>query len=44
MSDSSTHRDEILSLLRTANCHYGAALRDAEDGLSVDAAAKKRAM
>lgn len=35
-------RDEILSLLRRADCHYGAALRDEEAGLSVDQAARKR--
>ncbi len=34
--------DEVLSLLRRADCHYGWALRDEEEGLSVDQAAVKR--
>ena len=41
MSSSSLH-DEILALLRRADCHYGAALRDEEEGLSVEEAAFKR--
>ncbi len=39
---SSSLRDEILALLRRADCHYGAALRDEEEGLSVEEAAFKR--
>lgn len=42
MSDSSPHREEVLALLRRADCHYGAALRDEEEGLSVVEAAHKR--
>ncbi len=36
------YRDEVLSLLRRADCHYGWALRDEEEGLSVEEAANKR--
>jgi hypothetical protein len=36
------YHDETLSLLRHANCHYGAALRDEEEGLRVEEAARKR--
>lgn len=36
------HHDEILSLLRRADCHYGYAIRDEEEGLSVAEAATKR--
>ncbi|MFA1705973.1 hypothetical protein ACDT10_24065 [Mycobacterium intracellulare] len=39
---SNPYRDEILSLLRRADCHYGAALRDEEAGLSIEEAARKR--
>ena len=42
MPESNQHSDEILSLLRRANCHYGAALCDEEAGLSVEKAARKR--
>jgi DNA invertase Pin-like site-specific DNA recombinase len=42
MSEVKTYRDEVLSLLRRANCHYGAALRDEEAGLSAELAARKR--
>jgi hypothetical protein len=42
MSEVKPYRDEILSLLRRADCHYGAALRDEEAGLSVEQAARKR--
>ena len=42
MGDWSAHRDEVLSLLRVADCHYGAAWRDEEDGLSVEEAARRR--
>lgn len=34
--------NEILALLRRADCHYGNALRDEDEGLSVEAAAEKR--
>jgi hypothetical protein len=36
------YHDEVLSLLRRADCHYGWALRDEEEGLTVDQAANKR--
>jgi hypothetical protein len=39
---ASAHHDEILSLLRTADCHYGGTLRDEEEGLTVAQAAHKR--
>ncbi len=42
MPAPSPHRDEVLALLRRADCHYGAALRDEEEGLSVEEAAFKR--
>ena len=42
MSDTNLHRDEILSLLRQADCHYGDALRDEEAALTVAEAARKR--
>lgn len=42
MPDPSSHRDEILALLRRADCHYGAALRDEEEGLTIEEAAHKR--
>ena len=42
MSEVKPYRDEILSLLRRADCHYGAALRDEEAGLSIEQAARKR--
>ena len=41
MSSSSLH-DEIFALLRRADCHYAAALRDEEEGLSVEEAAFNR--
>lgn len=34
--------DEILQLMRQADCHYGNALRDEEEGLSINDAARKR--
>lgn len=34
--------DEILQLMRQADCHYANALRDEEDGLSIEDAARKR--
>ncbi|SIF61262.1 Uncharacterised protein [Mycobacteroides abscessus subsp. abscessus] len=37
-----THREEVLDLLRRADCHYGNALRDEERGLSIAEAAAKR--
>lgn len=36
------YHDEVLSLLRRADCHYGWALRDEEEGLTVEEAANKR--
>lgn len=42
MTDSSPHHDEILDLLRRADCHYGFALRDEDDALTIAAAAAKR--
>ena len=36
------HHDEVLALLRRADCHYGWALRDEEEGLTVEEAANKR--
>jgi hypothetical protein len=42
MPTTNPHREEILALLRRADCHYGNALRDAEVGLTVDEAADKR--
>lgn len=42
VSQARPYRDEIMSLLRRADCHYGAALRDEEAGLSVNEAARKR--
>ena len=36
------YHDEVLALLRRADCHYGWALRDEEEGLSVEEAATKR--
>ena len=41
MQSESLH-DEIRALLRRADCHYGNALRDEEEGLSVEEAAFKR--
>ena len=35
MPTTNPHREEILALLRRADCHYGNALRDAEVGLTV---------
>jgi hypothetical protein len=42
MSQGNPHRDEIRDLLLRADCHYGDALCDEEDGLSVEEAARKR--
>jgi hypothetical protein len=42
MPEATPYREEILSLLRRADCHYGGALRDEDDGLSVEEAARKR--
>ena len=36
------YHDEVLEFLRRADCHYGFALRDEEEGLSVAEAAAKR--
>ncbi|WP_198290994.1 hypothetical protein [Mycobacterium sp. 155] len=37
-----TYRDEILDLLRRADCHFGHTLREVEDGLTVDQASELR--
>ncbi|MBE5469553.1 protein NO VEIN domain-containing protein [Mycobacteroides abscessus] len=37
-----THRDEILDLLRKADCHYGNTIRDEDDELTPAEAAAKR--
>ncbi|SHQ37642.1 Uncharacterised protein [Mycobacteroides abscessus subsp. abscessus] len=37
-----THREEVLDLLRRADCHYAVALRDEEAGLTIAEAAAKR--
>lgn len=42
MTRDDSHRDEILSFLRRADCHYGDALRDEEAELSIEQAARKR--
>ncbi len=42
MSDANPHRDEILTLLRTADCHYGNTLRDEEAGWTVERATRER--
>lgn len=42
LEDTAPYRDEILTFLRGANCHYGNALRDEEAGLSIADAAAKR--
>jgi hypothetical protein len=42
MPDTNPHRDEILALLRRADCHYGNALRDEEAGWTVEHAARER--
>lgn len=42
MLGDSPYHDEILSLLRCADCHYGTALRDEEEGLTAEQAARKR--
>ncbi|WP_133258922.1 type II toxin-antitoxin system Phd/YefM family antitoxin [Mycolicibacter senuensis] len=42
LEDTAPYRDEILTLLRSADCHYGNALRDKEAGLSIAEAAAKR--
>ncbi len=42
MPDTNLHRDEILGLLRRADCHYGSALRDEEAGWTVEHAARER--
>lgn len=42
MADLNQHRDEILSLLRRADCHYGNTLRDAEAGWTAEYAAGER--
>ena len=42
MTEDNPFRNEILSLMRHADCHYGDALRDEDAGLSVEQAARKR--
>jgi ElaB/YqjD/DUF883 family membrane-anchored ribosome-binding protein/energy-coupling factor transporter ATP-binding protein EcfA2 len=42
MPETNPHRDEILALLRRADCHYGNALRDEEAGWTVEHAARER--
>lgn len=42
MPDINPHRDEMLSLLRRADCHYGNTLCDEEAGWTVDHAARER--
>lgn len=42
MTAQTIHHDEILNLLRQADCHYGNALRDEEDGLTIQDAARNR--
>jgi hypothetical protein len=42
MPDTNPYRDEILSLLRRADCHYGNTLRDEEAGWTVEHAARAR--
>ena len=42
MPNTNPHRDEILALLRRADCHYGNALRDEEAGWTVEHAARER--
>jgi hypothetical protein len=42
MSGGNPYRDEILTLLRTADCHYGNTLRDEEAGWTAERAARAR--
>jgi hypothetical protein len=42
MADTNPYRDEVLSLLRRAVCHYGDALRDEDAGWTVEQAARER--
>lgn len=42
MSMHNPYRNEMLTLLRRADCHYGDALRDLEAGLDIPQAARKR--
>jgi hypothetical protein len=42
MPDTNPHRDEIRSLLRHADCHYGNTLRDEEAGWTVEHTARER--
>jgi hypothetical protein len=42
MPDTNPHRDEMLSLLRRADCHYGNTLRDEEAGWTAEYAAGER--
>ncbi len=42
MPAGNPYREEILSLLRDADCHYGGTVRDEAEGLTVEDAAQKR--
>ncbi len=42
LENTAPYQDEILTFLRSADCHYGNALRDEEAGLSIAEAAAKR--
>ncbi len=42
MPVNNPYRNEMLSFLRRADCHYGDALRDQDAGLDVQQAARKR--
>ncbi len=42
MPSQTQHREEILTLLRRADCHYGNTLRDEEAGWSVERASRER--
>lgn len=42
LEDTAPHRNEVLTFLRSADCHYGNALRDEEARLSIVEAAAKR--
>ncbi len=42
MPDTNPYRDEVLALLRRADCHYGNALRDEEAGWTAERAARER--
>lgn len=44
MPSENPFRDEMLALLRRADCHYGNTLRDEEAGRSVEEAARRRSV